>query len=328
MDNKTLHFICEKGKDHFAEPILEKIDLNVIKRMGSNDLSHIIHSIGAKNIWVEWASRPAIMVSKVKRPWQKLIIRLHRYEMYRNKWMYRIKWKNVDCVVFVNSELEKEFKKTINNSVRTITIPNSLITNQFEPTVISKSNSILAYGLQFESRKAYIKLIKMFKKVINHNSNFSLTIAGQEPTHTIYKNYFEECKKLVDELNLINHIHFELLTIDKNELKTHSNIKRLLKTHNAIISYSDNESFHYSFAEGLLCGLNGFCRGWNELSLKEFWGNWNYDNEQTMVEGILNWGETPVEERMKVAKINRDYIINNFSTEKISKDFEKLLKGL
>ena len=113
MADKTLHFICEKGKDHFAQPILDKINLNIVKRMGSNDLSHIIHSIGAKNIWVEWASHPAIMVSKVKRPWQTLIIRLHRYEMYRKKWMHRIKWENVHYVIFVNSELEKEFKTKI-----------------------------------------------------------------------------------------------------------------------------------------------------------------------------------------------------------------------
>jgi len=324
VSNNTLHFICEKGKAHFAEPILEKIDLSINRRMGSNDLSHIIHTIGAKNIWVEWASHPAIIVSKVKRPWQKLIIRLHRYEMYRNKWMHRIKWKNVDCVVFVNSELEKEFKKTINNSVRTITIPNSLTINQFEPTIISNSNSMLAYGLQFESRKAYIKLIRMFKKVIDQNSNFSLTIAGQEPTHPVHKKYFEECKKIVAELNLLNHIHFELLTIDENELKTHSNIKKLLKTHNAIISYSDNESFHYSFAEGLLCGLNGFCRGWNELSLKEFWGNWNYDNEELMIEGILKWGEMNTKNREIVGKENRQYIIDNFSTEIIAKRYKKL----
>jgi len=328
MADKTLHFICEKGKDHFAQPILDKINLNIVKRMGSNDLSHIIHSIGAKNIWVEWASHPAIMVSKIKRPWQKLIIRLHRYEMYRKKWMHRIKWENVDCVVFVNSELEKEFKKTINNSVKTITIPNSLTTDQFEPTIISNSNSMLAYGLQFESRKAYIKLIRMFKKVIDQNSNFNLTIAGQEPAHTIYKKKFEECKKIVDELNLINHVHFELLTIDGNELKTHSNIKKLLKTHNAIISYSENESFHYSFAEGLLCGLNGFCRGWNELSLKEFWGNWNYDSEESMIKGILDWGEMDSKNRKQIAKMNRQYIIDNFSTGVIAQKYEKLFEEI
>ena len=139
MSNNRLHFICEKGKGHFAEPILEKIDLSIIRRMGSNDLSHIINSIGAKNIWVEWASHPAIMVSKVKRPWQKLIIRLHRYEMYRQKWMERINWSNVDYVIFVNSELEMEFKKYINNSVNTITIPNAIEIDAFMPVQLSNT---------------------------------------------------------------------------------------------------------------------------------------------------------------------------------------------
>ena len=103
MDNNTLHFICEKGKDHFAQTILDKLDVKVIKKMGSNDLSHLVNSIGAKTIWVEWANHPAIILSKFKRPWQKLIIRLHRYEIYRKKWMKKINWSKVDCVIFVNS---------------------------------------------------------------------------------------------------------------------------------------------------------------------------------------------------------------------------------
>lgn len=328
MKNNTLHFICEKGKDHFAQPILDKLDMKIVKRIGSNDLSHFINSFGAKKIWVEWANHPAIVVSKVKRPRQKLIIRLHRYEMYRKRWMRKIKWDNVDCVIFVNSELEREFKMTVSESVKTVTIPNAIVANQFPATEISGKNSLLTYGLQFERRKAYDKLVHMFKKVINKNSNFTLTIAGQAPKHPLHIEYFEKVKSLVRDLELTEKVNFKLLEIDENELKSHSNIKTLLATHNAIISYSDNESFHYTFAEGLLSGLQGFCRGWNELSLREFWGNWYFDNKRNMINGILKWGETPVEERQKIAKINRQYIVDNFSAEIIAGKYVEIFKNL
>jgi len=324
VSNNILHFICEKGKDHFAEPILEKIDLSIIRRMGSNDLSHIINSLGAKNIWVEWASHPAIMVSKVKRPWQRLIIRLHRYEMYRQKWMERINWSNVDCVVFVNSELEMEFKKYINNSVNTITIPNAIEIDAFMPVQLSNTNSILAYGLHFHPIKAYDKLIELFAKVIKKNPNFNLTIAGQNPTHELYQKCYDECKELIDEYDLSDKVKLVELNIGGDELKTHSNIKTLLNSHNAIMSYSDMESFHYAFAEGLLSGLQGFCRGWRELNPYEFWNNWCYDNEELMIEGILKWGEMNTKNREIVGKENRQYIIDNFSTEIIAKRYKKL----
>ena len=328
MKNNTLHFICEKGKDHFAQPILDELDIKIIKRFGSNDLTHFINSFGAKNMWVEWATHPAIIISKTKRPWQKLIIRLHRYEMYRKKWMQKINWKNVDYVVFINSELEQEFKKTVNNSIKTITIPNAVEINVFDLTKTNNKNSLLAYGLHFHPIKAYTKLIEMFAKVVQHNSNFTLTIAGQKPTHELHQNHYYECKNLIDKFNLANKVILGKFEIGGDELKKHSNIKILLEKHNAIISYSDMESFHYAFAEGLVSGLQGFCRGWRELNPYEFWNDWCYDNEQQMIDGILKWGETSIEERQRIAKTNRKYIVDNFSTKIIAEKYGKLLEEI
>jgi len=328
MGDKTLHFICEKGKDHFAQPIINAINLNVVNRVGSNDLFHLLHTFGAKNIWVEWASHPAIMVSKVIRPWQKLIIRLHRYEMFRQKWMKKINWSNVDCVIFVNSELEEEFKNTVNNTVKTITIPNAIEIDNFGLNELSNINSILAYGLHFHPIKAYDKLIELFAKVTKQNPNFNLTIAGQKPTHEIYQKCYDKCNHLIDKFDLLDNVKLVELNIGEDELKTHSNIKTLLNSHNAIISYSDMESFHYAFAEGLLCGLQGFCRGWRELNPYEFWTDWCYDSEKSMIEGILDWGETTIGERQQIAKTNRKYILDNFSSNIIGKKYEKLFSEI
>ena len=326
--NNTIHFVCERGKENFAQPILDELDMKIVKRFGSNDLTHFINSFGAKNMWVEWATHPAIIISKTKRPWQKLIIRLHRYEMYRKKWMRKIKWENVDCVVFVNSELEREFKKTVCNSVKTITIPNAIEINLFDLIKTNNKNSLLAYGLHFHPIKAYTKLIEMFAKIIQHNSNFTLTIAGQKPTNEFHKNHYDECKNLIDKFNLSDKVKLDKLEIGGDELKTHSNIKILLEKHNAIISYSDMESFHYAFAEGLVSGLQGFCRGWRELNPYEFWNDWCYDNEQQMIDGILKWGETSIEERQRIAKNNRKYIVDNFSSEVIAEKYYNLFKNL
>ena len=82
-------FISEKGKDHFAKPIIESSKNIISIKISNRKITHFINTIGSKNIWVEWATGPATVVSKLKRPWQNLIIRLHRFEI-SSKWMSKI----------------------------------------------------------------------------------------------------------------------------------------------------------------------------------------------------------------------------------------------
>ena len=48
------------------------------------------------------------------------------------------------------------------------------------------------------------------------------------------------------------------------------------------------------------------------------------DNEELMIEGIIKWGEMDTKSRGRVGKENRQYIIDNFSSEIIAKRYKKL----
>jgi glycosyltransferase involved in cell wall biosynthesis len=158
--------------------------------------------------------------------------------------------------------------------------------------------------------------------------DIKLTIAAQRPITESQQNYHDRCAELVDMLDLSSVVKFQYLEINPNELEVQNNIKKLLKTHNAVISYSDIESFHYSFAEGLLSGLQGFCRGWGEISLKEFWDNWIYENEEDFLSAIVEWANTSVSERKRIALENRKYVINSFSADSVAKKFRELFRSL
>ena len=114
------------------------------------------------------------------------------------------------------------------------------------------------------------------------------------------------------------------LIIDKSELKNQSNVIELLKNHNAIISYSEIESFHYSFAEGLLSGLAGFCNGWRELNPYEFWKDYCYKDEEKFIIGLLDWGELSVSNRNYIGNKNREFILKTFSSEVIGEKYRQL----
>ena len=322
-----VNFISRKGTEHFATPILNYINNNsaselVIERtINKNKLLAAFKSLFYKTIWVEWASHNAINVSNILRSSQKLVVRLHRYEMYNEKYMKKIRWEKVDRLIFVNPELEKIFRQKINKFVKTVTIPNAIDIEKFDYFEPSSKNSLLAYSHSFHPVKGYNNLLKTFAKIINANPNFSLTIAAKKPTSLIHIKNYNECKKIILNSNLKNKAFLHEITEDRE-------IPTLLKNHNGIISYSDIESFHYSFAEGLLSGLQGFCNGWRKLNPYNFWNTWCYKNEQKFVEGILQWGELSLSERKKISSLNRKYIIENFSSKKIGQEYLNLLASL
>jgi glycosyltransferase involved in cell wall biosynthesis len=242
--------------------------------------------------------------------------------------MNKIRWDNVDCVVFVNSELEETFKELVDSSVRTVTIPNALDVDKFQLSQITTANSIVSYSIAFSEVKAYHKLIQLINAAVQLVPDINLTIAAQRPTTESQQNYHDRCAELVERLDLSSVVKFQYLEINPDELELQTNVIKLLNTHNAVISYSEIESFHYSFAEGLLSGLQGFCRGWGEISLKEFWSNWIYKNEEEFLSAIVEWANTSVSERKRIALENRKYVINSFSADSVANKFQKMFRSL
>ena len=328
-NNNSLIYICHKGKSQFALPILNFLSQK-IKLYRSESKYGFIHKIRLKNnkiIWVEWARKQAKYISNCINENQKLIIRLHRYEMEDDNTLSQINWKKVSRVIFVNSEVEKKFNLLF-PKVNTIMIPNAIETTLFKINNLNSDNSLLAYGQHYNPIKAYDKLIIMFANIIKQNSNFTLTIAGQEPTQKKHQEYFDHCNDLINKYDLTQNVHLLKLIDGKKEQNNLTNILYLLQNHNAIVSFSEIESFHYAFAEGLLSGLQGFCRGWRELNPNEFWRNWCYSNEKEMIKEILQWGQISEYERRIIGGENRDYIIKNFSSETIGKKYLNLISNL
>ena len=75
--NNSLIFICDKGKSHFASPILKYLSTNslIYHSETKYDLLHRIKSKNKKIIWVEWARRQAQYMSNHITSGQKLFIR-------------------------------------------------------------------------------------------------------------------------------------------------------------------------------------------------------------------------------------------------------------
>ncbi len=312
-------FICRRNRNHFAIPILnelkKKYSIQYLFPEHKRDYHH--WQVKGKIIWVEWAHKFAKEVTKKKWKNKTVIIRLHRYEI-DTSYMRSITWANVNKLIFVNPELESQFKEKYYKDIETVTIPNAIDVSEFPFNNPTKKNQFLAFSLHFHPVKAYFQLINTFVKVVHKVTDIRLTIATQGPMNLEQIEYFKSCKNLIENHNLKKHII--LHKINRNQ-----EILDLLSSHNAIISYSEIESFHYAFAEGLLSGLEGFCRGWRALNPQYFWNDWCFDTEQDFINAILEWCESSSKDRLRKSKFNREYILNNYASNVISNAFEKML---
>ena len=258
---------------------------------------------------------------------QKLIIWLHRGEI-DTKYMKKINWENVTMLVFINNNLNIQFQSKFGNIVQTLTIPNAISTNAYPMhNTLQNSKSIIAYSYSFFPVKGYIELIKFFNKLFKIDSTYSLTIMAQNTNQPSAKRNLKAMKLLINELQLSNSIKIIENTLLYSIKKNRERVVEELSKHGIIISFSKIESFHYSFAEGLLSGLQGFYNMWDNTMIKEFWGSWGYNSESEMLESILKWEKLSHEEKMNQLRKNRDYIISNFDSEVIGGKYLKLFEG-
>jgi glycosyltransferase involved in cell wall biosynthesis len=324
MNKFDLTFICRKGKNHFAQPILKELEkthsIQYLFPEHKRDLK--LHQIKGKIIWVEWALKFAYLVSKKKWKQQKVFVRLHRWEIDTD-YMKKIKWQNIDKIIFVNKNFDKQFIKNINSKVGTVTIPNALSISEFPMRQIKNTRKLFSYSIAFLPWKGYLELLDFFAKLLTRDNSFHLSIMARKPQTNLEGSYIAQINNRLQTLRLkdfVAKIERENIT---DFVKDRKNISDCLSQHDAIISFSKKESFHYAFAEGLLSGLQGFYNAWENPLIKEFWGKWGYNSEDEMINAIIDWSNLPLIEKNKIAKENRNYVIKKFGAKKIAKIYEK-----
>ena len=327
LNKKPLYditFICRRDKDYFAQQILrelkKKYSIQYLYPEHKRDYSH--RQIRGNVIWVEWAHKFAHLVSKKKWKQKKVFVRLHRYEI-ETLYMEKIRWKNINKLIFVNQDFEKLFKQRVNNSVETITIPNAVFIDDLEYNPPQNRKNICAFSISFNQVKGYLELLTFFWKLIKKDKKYKLNILARHPQNETESNYLHEIETKIEVLSLEKFVTITRSTPERNLINDRKNISDFLLQQDIIISFSKLESFHYSFAEGLLCGLQGFYNAWKNPFIKDFWGKWGYDSEREMIDAIIQWSRLPLKEKRIATEKNREYVIKNFRSDIIGKKYEK-----
>lgn len=131
-------------------------------------------------IFCEWSENNALWYSNHKKPNQKLIIRLHRYELFSFCFM-NINWTNVDHLIFISPEIKR--------------LANQLLLNkQF---IINESNFDFEY--YYAANKRHLKSDMLYDKnsLWDHWTNHGSKMVWDKPlVKLIDVNYDDICDDL------------------------------------------------------------------------------------------------------------------------------------
>jgi glycosyltransferase involved in cell wall biosynthesis len=223
----------------------------------SKDLSNLQLS-RTDIIFCEWCLGNALWYSKNKLPHQKLIVRLHRWEMKRDYWK-KINWNNVDTLICISPYYVRLMRENLPDGVNVVYIPNYIDPSLFD---VKKNGDakyhfgMLGYTPKLKNPIKAIEFFDAFKKIQSDGYKYKLFFKGQNPF---------KCETINDKNNEMQYYEkFFSLIKNRNDIIVEGfsdEIGVWFSKIGYILSFSEVEGSHQAIAEGMSTGCIPYLRG-------------------------------------------------------------------
>jgi glycosyltransferase involved in cell wall biosynthesis len=258
----------------------------------------------AEIIFCEWLLGNAVWYAENKRADQKLIVRMHRFELTTDYYR-KIDDSKVDRYITVSVYFfEKliEYLRCAREKVRLI--PNMLEIDKYEQSYDRDKVYNLAIIGILPARKGYLKALRILKELIKKDRRYNLRVYGKLPNELSWiKNnvkefrYFENCDRFIEKHQLTDHVH----------IKGWADVTKELSDIGFVLSTSDSEkiseSFHIAPADGFAAGGQGLLMNWNGVEYI-YPARYIFESEGQIAEYIIEAAEWPKFERSRQAGHN------------------------
>ena len=223
----------------------------------------------ADYIWCEWLLGNAVWYSKHKLKHQKLIIRMHRFELSR-EFGEQLNIENVDAITAVSvlffERLMERFPNIPREKVRLL--PNFVDTNGYQQVDFAASRFNLAMIGFVPAKKGFLDALHILKDLKQQDSRYQLKLFGKTPSdipwlsnHPEEIEYFERCQAFIKEQGLQDAVHFVGFADIKSALAEHQ-IGFVLSVSEAVRDLPGFESFHLAVVDAYAAGAVGLIRYW------------------------------------------------------------------
>lgn len=241
----------------------------------------------ADTIFCEFAGPNLAFFSKIVRDDQKLVARLHGFEL-RNRapWFNDVVFQAVDTVVTVSNrykELVEESLPQLKGKV--VVVPNMVDTFQFDRPKFPGSEFHIGMIGMVPFLKRPDRAIDLIETLLAHDDRFYLHIKSRMPWDYPYiwndnnqrYAYLDMFRRVYETETLREHVIFEPFSTD---------VASWFRGIGTILSPSSEESFHLAVAEGISSGSCPYV--WNRPGATEIFGIENtYDCTEDIVKDIL-----------------------------------------
>lgn len=257
--------------------------------------------------WFEWCDKVMVNASQKLKKTSAVVCRLHGYEVFAGLPAH-VDWSFVDQLIFVARHKRDIFNDSYKNvPTNQILIRNGVNLNTFSiPQKKENTKHLLLLG-NLNYRKGLPMLMHFYNELLSRDPDFHLTIRGtwQDLRYKI------ATMTMIDELGLENKITFVEDWIE--------NLNEWLSDKSHILSFSLEESFHYTIGEGMAAGLKPVIHAWNES--RDIWPEeFIFHNLDTFID--ITCAETYTPEAY------RQFVETHFPMEQQVEKIDRVLRDL
>jgi glycosyltransferase involved in cell wall biosynthesis len=241
----------------------------------------------------EWAGPNAAWYSKHKRPGQRLIVHLHRFELF-GRYPRNIAINAVDQIVCVSpyyAALTRERTKWPAEKV--VVIPNWVDLRQLDRPKLAKAEFNVGFiGVAPMARKRFDRALDIMAALRRRDRRFQLVVKTKMPWEYpwIWANAEEQelthaaLERIRDDPDLRNGVSFDSFGAD---------VGNWLRRIGFVLSTSDDESFHLAPAEGMASGAVPVIINWPgaDSTYSDKWIHDAVDKMPDIIYDTVNSGE-------------------------------------
>lgn len=270
-------------------------------------------------LFCEWGLGNVLWYQKHKKRHQKLIVRLHRFEM-NTKFPVQFDYSKIDQIIAISPYIYEEFHRVAKVPREQMKVVfNAIDVDRFdrEKTVNNQYNiGLIGFVPKL---KRLDRAIDIFEQLYNIDNRYHLYIKGKHPKEykwvwndSVQREYYEKIFSKLKHCSFGKNVHFE----------GWGDVAKWLENIGYVLSVSDYESFHMAPIEGMASGAFPLVykrEGVNTIFPKEY----IFDSFETIIDFILK--KYPTSYKRNSLK---SFVKKHYSLDKICIEIDKLIKSL
>lgn len=231
--------------------------------------TEVVHDAGqstsklawADFVWVEWLTAASVWYADRVKPSQKLVVRMHRYELGRS-YGDQIKRSAVAAYVAIAPHCLEDMIERFNfDRSKVRFIPNFYFVDNYEladPNDTERPYRLAMIGA-VPQRKGYLKALALLAHLRQYDARYTLSVLGKQPqdfpwvaNDPMEQAYFSACNEFIRANGMEDHV-FQ---------RGWSNTYQAAKDYGFVLSMSEHEGSHVGPGEAFCAGNQGVFLPW------------------------------------------------------------------